>query len=497
MGQELTDEVCDELIHKGIESPDLDYKGAFDASTGAWMEIAKDIYAMANYGGGCIVIGVEDASFNPVGLDTSFHIDTQIWSDKVSAWATGNVKLSYKEYQTTISGTMKKFPIIQIEGSAGTFIIPKNDGTYTTAKGNKTAFKQGVIYTRKVNASAAASADEQATLFWNLLKRTSSAAGSSSIPLEVLNVLLNKAKPDNTEEALWSNIFPVTELPDYIYAGVSKFDKADEVYKHINEKRMEDAVEERIPAFYMTDGKIYTFSELSEDNPLALCVYNQEKISITDWLSNNVNQQKLISLLNFNLKNLCARRGFWYDKKRDRFFRKDFGGDLPTITWKPYKVQRPRQLVYRKFSNETNTLIYCEHFGGILKFIMLGDGVYLLIEPTRVVTRDGIEPLDWKRNVVVSTKSNFRYHNNNYLYDTKLWLQLLGGTKNEIHLGPGNAKVVVSILSLNSKLSIGITDDQHTDEGFLDELKSEPMEYEVEREDKEDYNPVTENPFEG
>lgn len=495
MRQELTDEVCDELIHKGIESPDLDYKGAFDASTGAWMEIAKDIYAMSNYGGGCIVIGVEDATFKPVGLDPAFHIDTQIWADKVSAWATGNIKLSYKEYQTTVSGVAKKFPIIQIEGSTGTFIIPKTDGTYSTTKGNKTAFRQGVIYTRKVNASLAASADEQATLFWNLLKRTST-AGSSSVPLEVLNVLLNKAKPDNTEEALWSNLFPVTELPDYIYAGVSRFDKADEVYKHINEKRKEEAAEERIPAFYMTDGKIYSFSELDEGNPLSLCVQSQEKIPIADWLSDNVNRQKLISLLNFNIKSLCARRGFWYDKKRDRFFKKDFGGDLPTITWKPYKVQRNRQLVYRKFGKETNTLMYCENFGGILRFIILGSGVYLLIEPTRVVTRDGVEPLDWKWNVVVSTKSNARYHNNNYLYDTKLWLQLLGGTKNEIHLGSGNSKVVVSILPLNSKLSVGIMDDQHTDEGFLDELKSEPMEYDIEAEGRENYNPVTENPFE-
>lgn len=495
MARALTDELCDELIHKGMESPELDYKGTFDQSTGAWMEIAKDIYAMSNYGGGYIVIGVEDATFKPVGIDPSFHLDTQVWADKVAAWVTGNIQLSYKEYQTMIEGEHKKFLIIQIEGSIGAFVIPKTDGTYRTIKGYKTAFRQGIIYTRRVNSSVAADANEQAGLFWALLKRTSSVNGGTSIPLEVLNVLTNKAKPDSYEETLWSNLFPVVELPDYIYAGISKFSRAEEVYNHIREKRVDGQINDRIPAFYMTDGKIYTFSELDENNPLSICITGQEKINVGNWLNDAVNRQKLISLLNFNLKDICARKGFWYDKRRERFFMKDLKETIPEITWKPYKKQASRQLIYRRFDSDRKTLIYCEHFGGILKFLALGSGLYLLIEPTRVITKDGIEPLDWKRNVVISTKNSFDYHNNNYLYDAKLWLQLLAGSRNEIRLGGGSNKIILSIQPLNSKLPVGIRDDQHTDEGFLDELKSEPMEYVIEDEDKEEYNPVTESPL--
>ncbi len=52
---QLTPEVAEDLIHRGYESPDLDFKGEFDDSTGAWMELAKDIFGMANFGGGHIV----------------------------------------------------------------------------------------------------------------------------------------------------------------------------------------------------------------------------------------------------------------------------------------------------------------------------------------------------------------------------------------------------------------------------------------------------------
>ena len=68
MQESLTPAFIDELIHRGFESDNLDYKETFDDSTGAWMEVAKDIYALSNFGGGYIVLGVQDGTFKPVGL---------------------------------------------------------------------------------------------------------------------------------------------------------------------------------------------------------------------------------------------------------------------------------------------------------------------------------------------------------------------------------------------------------------------------------------------
>jgi predicted HTH transcriptional regulator len=105
---ELNSELAEELINQGFESADLDYKVEFDNSENAWMEIAKDVFGMANYGGGHIVIGVEDGTFKPIGVDVTFHKDTQEWVDRISKWVTGKISLLYLEYVTDVKGKQKK-----------------------------------------------------------------------------------------------------------------------------------------------------------------------------------------------------------------------------------------------------------------------------------------------------------------------------------------------------------------------------------------------------
>ena len=500
MHMELNSELAEELIHKGFESPDLDYKLEFDKSTGAWMETAKDIYGLANHGGGYIVIGVKDEAFSPIGLDETFHIDVQVWIDKVSKWASGTINLSYIEHISTIRGKKRKFPILYVHGSIGSLVIPKVDGGYTTEGGKKKlAFRRGIIYTRKNTSTVSASGDEFWQLFWSLLRRTAESVGSTGTPLEVISALRKKAEPDIVEETLWFNLFPVIEVPDSIHSANTDYRYPLDVYHDI-----QDEMESRgqrsfnIPPFLLEDKKIYSFSPFDENNPLNLCIKTKNTpIQIRQWLNDSTKHQKLVKLLNYNLKNLCWKKGFSYDPKRDRYYIRYFGGPVPEITWKPYKSTSTRQLVYLRLNRNDGRLMYCEHFAGRLRFIVLGGGIYLVVEPFRVLTLDGENPLDQKRNVRISTKRNFFYHNNNYLYDVKLWLHILAGNKKEIYLGYGSGRITVSILSINSKVNFGILDDQHTSEDFLDSLKSEPLEYIINYAEEEEYNPLTETALEG
>lgn len=496
---ELNAESAEELIHQGFESPDLDYKLEFDNSERAWMEIAKDVFGMANYGGGRIVMGVEDGTFKPVGLDISFHKDTQEWVDKISRWATGKISLMYFEHLTEVKGKQKKFPILQINGSIGSLVIPKIDGVYALPSGVKNyAFRQGVVYTRKNTSTVQVPGDEFRQLFWSLEKRTATFNGSTSVPLEVLSALNKKAEPDIVQETLWSNLFPVTDIPDIIYSADTKHRDALEIYDKIRAEPISKDQQIQIPPFFLEDKKIYSFSEFDEINPLTLCISsNPETTQTKQWLDDCNMHQKLVKLLNFNLKELIRRRGFYYDQKRDRFFVKYSGGAIPEITWKPYKSTSTRQLVYQRLSKTDGRLLYCEHFAGRLRFTILGDGIYLIIEPIRVLTIDGEHPLDQNRNMRISTKRNFFFHNNNYLYDMKLWLQILARNRQEIHLGYGSGKITVSILSINSKVNFGILDDQHTSQDFLDSLKSEPLDYDITTyTEDEEGNPLTETALE-
>jgi hypothetical protein len=507
----LNSELADELIHKGFESPELDFKIAFDGSIRAWMELTKDVCGMANYGGGYIVIGVEDGTYTPVGLNLDFHRDVQEWVDKISRWVTGSLNISYLEFIQEIGGERRKFPILKVHGSVGSFIIPKIEGKYTLPSGEEGySFRQGILYTRSATSTIAASGNEYWELFWSLSRRTAAKLGSVGTPLEVILALSKKAEPDLVEETLWFNMFPVVEIPDNIYAGNTELRSASEVYATIEKLADNKGIEyEETPSFLLEDKKIYSFSPLDESNLLSLCVNITRKlfdsdatsdievIPTKDWLTDESKQQKLVKLLNYNLKELCWKKGFYYDNRKDRYYRKYYGGRIPEIVWKPYKKTTTRQLVYPRISEKTGRLFYCEHFAGRLRFTILGDGIYLIIEPLRVVTEDGVYPIDQRRNVRISSKRNFYYHNNNYLYDMKLWLHVLAGNRNEVLLGLGEEKIVIDITPLNSKVSFGILNDQYTSEDFLDNLKSEPLQYYIEyEEEEEEANPLTETPLE-
>ncbi len=497
MNPDFSEDQADELIHRGYESDDLDYKESFDDSTGAWMELAKDVYALSNFGGGYIVIGVQDGSFKPVGLDSAFHKDTQEWIDRVAKWATGRVKVSYFEHQTRVGNQERKFPIICVHGSIGTLVVPKVEGNYLDKRGvQQVAFRLGVIYTRKTASSAPAAGDDFWGLFWALLRRTAEATGSQGTPLEVLSALSKKTEPDATQEKLWFNLFPVTEIPGSVHCALTDLRYPSEIYVAINSKFAPAGGHVDVPPFILADKKIFSFSPFDSSNPLTICCKgNAEQIRTETWMTGESKRQRLVMLLNFNLKNLCRKKGFYHDDKHDRYYKRYFGGPAPTITWKPYKKTSERQLVYLRVGGQ-GQLLYCEHFAGRLRFVMLGKGLYLLIEPIRVLTLDGENPLDQRRNVRILTKESFHYHNNNYLYDMKLWLHILAGNSQEIHLGALPNQITVSVLPMNSTANFGILEDQYTSEDFLDSLKSEPFEYIISEEETKEDNPLTETSLE-
>jgi hypothetical protein len=496
MNAELTPEVAESLIDQGFESPNLDYKAQFDNTPGAWMEVAKDVYGMANAGGGYIVFGVEDGTFKPVGMDESFHVDSQTWADKFSKWINGKITLSYLEHVTRVGEEKRKFPILYIHGSTSSLAIPKDNGIYQNHDEKLTAFNKGVIYTRQNTSTVAATGEEFWKIFWSLSKRTATLQGSEATPLEVISLLNKKAEPAVIEETLWFNLFPVIEIPDYIHVANTDFRTAREIYEEITRQTEQNKSDIDIPAFFLADRMIYSFAPFDEDNPLTLCITsNGRRIPTKEWLDSKRKHQDLVKLLNYNLKDLCWKKGFLYDLKRDRYYIKYSGGPIPEVTWKPYSKSSSRELVHTKLK-ESGELVYIEHFGARMRFIILGDGIYLTIEPIRVLTLDGMQLLDQRLNTRISTRKNALYHNNNYLYDTKLWCHILAGNREEIHLGNGVGRITVSILAINSKVNFGILDDRHTGGDFLDSLKSEPMEYLITNEDTDEDNPLTESALE-
>lgn len=474
--EEITDENAEELISMKYESAKIDYKVTFQDNTKSWMELAKDVYGMANTGGGTIVIGVSDANHEQIGLSEKFHIDSQIWMAKFSKWVDDPVNMIYREYIKKINDKNRKFLILKIMPCCERPFIPKISGMYADEHDKqKTAFYRGVLYVREGASTVFASSKQYADIFYNMVKNSSQ---QQNIPIAAIDMLNKKSQPDSISETIWTNLFPVKEIPDFIYYANTDLDNAGQIYKRIDEKwNHTDKLNDKIPAFILHEKKIFTFSPFDYDNPLNVCISgNSEKINTIHWIEEVSKHHNLTMLLNFNLKKLCRKKHFQFDIVKKRYYAKP--RDDNTVSWKPYGRYSKRTLIHSKRKAD-GSIMYHEHFAAVMKFIIYGKNIFLNIEPTRVLTKDYKNPLDQKENTRVHTKSNSLYHNSTYLYDLKFILHIIAKNKEEIQIGTKNSKTIISVEPLLGTVNFGITEDQRTKKDFFESLKSEPLDFDI------------------
>ncbi|HET6572027.1 MAG TPA: ATP-binding protein [Fimbriiglobus sp.] len=129
------------------ESAELDFKASFDpAAPQDWCEIIKDLVAMANSGGGLIVIGVnDDGSPASADLQNVLALDPATIADKIKKYTDQHVAgfslsggLRYSCPVAMLSVSPVPIPIV--------FTAP---GTYDVGGGKqKTAFSKGTVYFR-------------------------------------------------------------------------------------------------------------------------------------------------------------------------------------------------------------------------------------------------------------------------------------------------------------------------------------------------------------
>ncbi len=129
------------------ESKYIEFKSEFNvSSTGAWVEIVKDIVAMANTGGGCILIGASSSGI-PNGFDVSnvLALDPADIADKIHKY-TG---VNFSDYEVHVAEKDDQRLAAMLVNEADTPIAFTKPGTYETEEGKqKTAFSKGTVYFR-------------------------------------------------------------------------------------------------------------------------------------------------------------------------------------------------------------------------------------------------------------------------------------------------------------------------------------------------------------
>lgn len=142
-----SDDILEKIKNAKRESKSIEFKEKFDINqTGDWCEIIKDIVAMANSGGGYILIGVKNNGV-PSGWDTTpiLEIDPAQVTDKIAKY-TGEQFSDFQIHEVKKEGYQLVALVIYGASVPMVFINP---GTYDTGDGKqKTAFGRGTVYFR-------------------------------------------------------------------------------------------------------------------------------------------------------------------------------------------------------------------------------------------------------------------------------------------------------------------------------------------------------------
>ncbi|MEA2373468.1 MAG: putative DNA-binding domain [Solirubrobacteraceae bacterium] len=138
------------------ESRTLDFKEQFDPSSAAeWPELVKDFVAMANSGGGLIVVGVcNDGTASPTSVALVLSLDPAKITDQIERYT--GVEFGDFEIHEAERGR-KKVAVIEIGAAGDAPLAFTKPGTYVPSRETskqKTAFSKGTVYFRHGAKSA-------------------------------------------------------------------------------------------------------------------------------------------------------------------------------------------------------------------------------------------------------------------------------------------------------------------------------------------------------
>lgn len=143
----IKNEMLEKAKNAKRESKYIDFKERFDVNSPQdWCEIIKDIVAMANSGGGVILIGVRDDGA-PSGFDIApiLNIDSAKLTDKIAKYT----EVQFSDFEITeIDKNRYKTVALLICGVSVPMVFIR-PGTYDIGGGRQqTAFGRGTVYFR-------------------------------------------------------------------------------------------------------------------------------------------------------------------------------------------------------------------------------------------------------------------------------------------------------------------------------------------------------------
>lgn len=217
------------------ESKNVDFKTKIDINKkGDWCELIKDIVALANSGGGIILIGVNDSGKkSDFDFKKLLDYDNAKITDKISSY----IDIDYSDFELIKIRRPDGFVVGFIAYQTYPPIIFSKPGDYSDSTGKqKSAFQKGILYVRR---------------------------GSRSIPAKSADLIKILEQEISIRRKQWlGNIRKVIQSP-------SNYDV------HVVNKNMEVSINEKGTPVRLTTNP--DAPEFRITNPDTLCPYNTTK----------------------------------------------------------------------------------------------------------------------------------------------------------------------------------------------------------------------------
>jgi TIR domain len=222
-----------------------------------------------------------------------------------------------------------------------------------------------------------------------LLPSTSATPEALTTPV----VITSAVEADRVDEKLISNLLPVLELPRLVYASPTPLREKSDL-KSLS-------VAKSHPPFLLRSEKLFTFANLQDAESPFRGVVEAEQINFEDFKSwfGSHKHNWAVELLNLHLKAFAYDRYLRFERKGQRFFFSPYKEQPKTIRWSIGGKEASREVTTPHTATRVNSegnkerfQLGWRHQGIRANFVHLPMGLFLRIEPTWLLTKDGKVP---------------------------------------------------------------------------------------------------------
>jgi hypothetical protein len=211
-----------------------------------------------------------------------------------------------------------------------------------------------------------------------------------------------------------------------------------------------------IPPFSLRDGQLLAFANPDRlTNPLHIIVETNTvtKTDINAFRTDDDKWRWIIELLHANLRDHCYKKELVYNKEYDKFYFPASPLKTRKISWKSEKRRAERQVA--SYYSAGGASFYL-HRAVNLRFITLGEHVYLMMDPGLLFTSDGRTPITSERFRRMSTHLTHDQYNLLVLNDIQFWASVLSTYPGKIRISSLDCEILINTKPAGTLLNVGV-----------------------------------------